>query len=563
MRNPDERKEPLASVAAMLSACGQGGPPLEEQVSFLQTIRSAAPEFGVHIDSLLLRRHTEARSALHAAKEAQSELRELVEKVMAPPYFPASFQGPVQVHGARGAMVQWGGERRAVMIGPGIDPGALEAGDEVLLSQERNCVLALSDARPPQHGETAHFERSLADGRVVVRSRDEELVVTPARALRETALKAGDLLRFDRITWIAFEKIERSQGEQYFLEETPPETFEDVGGLDREIAQLQRIILLHFTHGEIVRKYGLRRKKAALMHGPPGSGKTLTARALANWLAQLSPARRSRFINVKPGALHSMWYGQTEANYREVFRVAREAGEAEPEIPVVIFFDEVDAVGLARGQSLHRIDDRVLNAFMAELEGLEERGNILVVTATNRPDALDAALLRPGRLGDLILRIPRPNRKATSQIFRKHLPPGVPYAQDGLDGAQARERIIDSAVSRVFAANGEGEVAKIMFRDGKTRAVRAAELISGAAIAGISQTALERACTRETEGGPPGVRLEDIFVGVEEFLNAATRTLTPANCRSYLDDLPQDVDVVRVEPLAPKARRSVRYLNVA
>ncbi len=169
------------------------------------------------------------------------------------------------------------------------------------------------------------------------------------------------------------------------------------------------------------------------------------------------------------GRLHSMWYGQSEANYREVFRVAREAGAGEPDVPVVIFFDEVDSIGGERGSSAHQVDDRVADAFMAELNGLEDRGNVLVVTATNRLDALDSALTRSGRLGDLVLRIPRPGRKAARQIFEKYFPSEIPYAAGGRAPEEARRDAIDTAVSMIFAPNGDAELAQIMFRDGKRR----------------------------------------------------------------------------------------------
>jgi SpoVK/Ycf46/Vps4 family AAA+-type ATPase len=285
------------------------------------------------------------------------------------------------------------------------------------------------------------------------------------------------------------------------------------------------------------------------------------ARALANWLAQLSRSRRARFINVKPASLHSMWYGQTEANYREVFRVARDAGAQEPEVPVVLFFDEIDAIGAARGASIHRIDDRVLNAFMAELNGLEDRGNVLVVAATNRLDTLDPALARPGRLGDLMLRIPRPGRSAARDIFRKHLHPHIPYATNGHDPAAARDLLIEAALSRIFSPNGDGELATLTFRDGKRRPVRAQDLINGAEIAKIAQTATERACLREAENGPGGVGLEDVLSGVADFFETATQGLTPGNCRNHLEDLPQDMDVMRVDRVERKVRQPHRYLN--
>ncbi len=169
-------------------------------------------------------------------------------------------------------------------------------------------------------------------------------------SLWDAGLKAGDGVRFNSTAGLALEKVEASKGDEYFLEETPADSFEEIGGLEIEIEQLKRLMTLHHRHQGMTAKYKLPRKRSVLMEGPPGNGKTKVARSTCNWLAGLSQSGRSRFINVKPGALNSMWYGATENNYREIFRIAREAATAEPEVPVVMFFDEIDAIGATRGR---------------------------------------------------------------------------------------------------------------------------------------------------------------------------------------------------------------------
>jgi SpoVK/Ycf46/Vps4 family AAA+-type ATPase len=192
-----------------------------------------------------------------------------------------------------------------------------------------------------------------------------------------------------------------------------------------------------------------------------------------------------------------MWYGESERRYREIFRSARERSEQEG-LPVTLFFDEIESIAGARDGSM-RVDDRVLTAFMTELDGLEARGNVLVVAATNRRDAVDPALMRPGRLGDLVLDIPRPDRRAAHAILSKHLPPDVPYAMsdDDNDVSAARRELIDAAVSALYTPNGAPELATLTLRDGKRRVVRAPDLISGAHLANIAAAALETACVRE------------------------------------------------------------------
>ncbi len=486
------------------------------------------------LDGMLLTEIRKTRSGLQTLTASQEEIRDLIEALTAPPYYPAVFLSK----SGTDAAVRCGQELSVVNFGQN-KASDFEPCDGVLLSNKKNFIVSKSSSIFSS-SETAVYQRNVDDKRIVVRSRDEDLVVLVAQPLLEAALKTGDLVRFDRVAGVAYEKIERPKSEA-FLEETPAETFASVGGLNAQIADLKRAIGLHFFHPEIVRKYRLPRKKAILLHGPPGTGKTLIAKATANWMAELSDTGHARFINVKPAGLHSMWYGQTESNYREVFHMAREAGESNPNVPVIIFFDEVDSIAAERGHSVNHVDDRVSNAFMAELSGLEDRGNVLVVTATNRLGALDPAMTRPGRLGDLILGIPRPNQAATQQIFERHLPEGIPYAGSG----PVRASCINAATAVIFKPTSE--LVRLLFSDGSARPILASDLINGAGIASIAQSAIEIACQREADGGDAGVGLVDVLNAVGQFLSATARVLTPENCHGYLDDLPQHLEVVNVK----------------
>ncbi len=433
----------------------------------------------------------------------------------------------------------------------------------MLLGPEQNVVVAISPYPPNRTGEIAEFQRYLPDGRLLLKSRDEEVVTDPAGTLAEVTLDCGQPVRWDKNLGLAFERVERSHGDGLFLEETPTDTFEQIGGLDLQIERVQRAIRLHMDHPDVTRLYNLDPLGAALLVGPPGTGKTMFARATANWLAELSPAGRSRFMYLKPSGLHTMWYGETERNYREAFRVAREAARRHPEVPVVVFIDEVDSVGSARGQSFTRADDRVLMAVMAELDGVERRGNVLVLAATNRADALDPALVRSGRLGDLVLDIPRPAREAARAILDKQLE-GTPFAaDDDRDPHATRHELIDAVIARIFAPNGSAPLAKLRLRDGQQREVTARDLVSGAAIANIAREASERACHRDVDSGARGVRLSDVLAAVDEELDKATRLLSPANCSRFLSGLPQDVDVVSVEPVRRHEARTHRFLKLA
>jgi SpoVK/Ycf46/Vps4 family AAA+-type ATPase len=254
-----------------------------------------------------------------------------------------------------------------------------------------------------------------------------------------------------------------------------------------------------------------------------------------------------------------MWFGASESAYRRLFAAAREAALEDPDIPVIIFIDEVDSIGSVRGEGINKIDDKIQACVISELDGLEDRGNVLVMAATNRADSLDPAMIRAGRLGDLILEIPPPNRKGAHAVLGCYLPADIPYASGHAGQASAREELLQFAVGQLFAENGDTELAHLTLRDGKRRLIRAADLLNGASLQSIALSALERAVLRDDEGGPAGVCAADISAAISYFLVAAPRALTPRNARNYIQDLPQDVDVTSVDIVERRVKRPYLY----
>jgi proteasome-associated ATPase len=552
---------------------------MRQKCQFIRTAREESPDSSAVVDLSLVRMIMGLRGKLREAQAAQGQLEEIqkeldnaYKRLTLPPLHPATFLECRDIGGERAALVHYNNSPRFVTLGDDFDGNGMETGEQVLLSGDLNLLVGKLADSPLNCGEMATFERYTDDGRLVLSRRDEEVIVSAGAGLDGVTLVRGDVVRWSPSAWLAYEKVDRSRGDHYFFKENILETFDDIGGLDGQIEALKNLVLLHLEHGDLTRRYGLPPERSVLLSGPPGTGKTMLVKALVNFLEGLSSGGRARFISVKPGELGSVWYSGTEAKIREVFRVAREAAQSDPDIPVVIFFDELDWIASSRGNNIHRVDDRAVDALAAELDGLSARGNILLVAATNRMDVLDPALLRPGRFGDMPIKVGRPRRAAARAILSKYFRAEMPYASGvgsnggrsdhGRSNGEAREEILDATLSRLYSPNGEGDVAVITFRDGSRRVVRLQDVMSGAVLAKIARGAARRACLREIETGAGGIELAGVLAVIDGEIDAAARVLTPRNCSLHLDDLPQDVDVVKVEPIERKPANVHSFMQV-
>jgi len=489
------------------------------------------------------------RHCLEETRKATDALKQKFESMTAPPWYVGEFAYHVMTApGARAAVVREGKCYPEVLnLDEHLDPSSLAPGDLVYISCESDLVVSKAEELP-RSGQEATVTRQLDEDRIEIEC-EGHVYIARAAPLNGVELKRGDRVIWHSSTQTAYEKVERSGRDDMFLSEQPTETFDDIGGLDEQIGLIREVLEGHVLHPELARQIELDPVRGILLTGVPGNGKTLVAKALSNFLKELCGAGVSLFVNVKPGEMLSEWFGRSEANYREMFAVARQRAE-ETGYPVVMFFDELDSVGVARNTRLGDVGDRVSTALYAELDGLAKRGDVFCVGATNRPDTLDPALLRPGRFGKVI-EIPRPTRSAAAQVLGKHLSSRIPYDTRGgdTDPGAVREEIIERTVSAIYAPNGGSHLATLKFRDNSvTRRVAPSDLVSGAVLAQIAGDAKARALSRTVRTKEKlEVRLEDVMGALHRQFEAQAAVLTPENCHQHVDGLPRDAKVVDVE----------------
>jgi proteasome-associated ATPase len=301
--------------------------------------------------------------------------------------------------------------------------------------------------------------------------------------------------------------------------------------------------------------YGLTGRNSILMAGPPGCGKTLMARVAVSEIARLT-GKKCRFAVVKPAEWESPWVGQTQENIRQCFQSLREVGE---DGYAVLFMDEIESIGRIRGGAVSQHSDKFLAALLAELDGFADRRNVAIICATNRKDLLDSALYE--RLSDLEISVGRPEMTGARAIFQIHLPESVPFHPNGELAKSTRQELIEHAVSQFYSPNAGNELCTLRFRDGKQRVIVARELASGRLFENVCRSARRSAFLREVRGGVTGVQLSDMQDAVSQTLERMRHTLTINNAQAYLHDLPQDVDVVSVEPIVRKVKQPHKYLN--
>ena len=462
-------------------------------------------------------------TTLRDARDQIVALKEEVDRLAEPPGGYGSF---LEVHEDGSLDIVTAGRKMRVRAVPDVDATALVPGQEVLLNE---AMVVVGSRAFERHGDLVLLKEVLAGGdrALVVSHTDEERVVRIAGPLRSGPLRAGDSLLLDTRSGYVHERIPKAEVEELVLEEVPDIGYEDIGGLRGQIEAIRDAVELPFLYPDVFREHRLDPPKGILLYGPPGCGKTLIAKAVANSLAKKVAERtgreegRSFFLNIKGPELLNKYVGETERHIRLVFQRARE--KASEGMPVIVFFDEMDSLFRTRGSGVSSdVENTIVPQLLSEIDGVERLENVIIIGASNREDMIDPAILRPGRL-DVKIKIERPDAESARDIFTKYLTPDLPIHVDDLaehaGSAQAAcAAMIQRAVERMYAESEENRFLEVTYANGDKEVLYFKDFNSGAMIQNIVARAKKCAIKDLLETGQRGIRVSHVLSAcVDEF----------------------------------------------
>ena len=466
-------------------------------------------------------RNEKLADTLESVRDQVLSLRDEIENLSKP---PSAYGTVVKINDDGTVDVTSSGRKMRVNALPS-KMESLKIGDEVILNES----MVLVDSRDPESsGEIVRVKEVLDGGNraVVVGRTDEERVVEMTIGLHDSGLRSGDSVRVDERSGILLERLPRPEVEDLVLEQIPNETYEDVGGLDREIEMIVDAVELPFMHKELFSLYELPAPKGILLYGPPGCGKTLIAKAVANSLALKvaevtgDHAARSYFLNIKGPELLNKYVGETERQIRLVFQRARE--KSEQGWPVIVFFDEMESLFRTRGTGISSdMESTIVPQLLAEIDGVETLQNVIVIGASNREDLIDPAILRPGRL-DVKIKIKRPDEVAAAQIFSRYLTVDLPVDSElidslgGGDQDKALKAMTDEAVAAMYSTQEANQFLEVTYQNGEKEVLYFKDFASGAMIENIVRRAKKLAIKRDLAGGVKGLQVEDLLTAVRQ-----------------------------------------------
>ena len=454
-------------------------------------------------------RNERLSGTLREAKEQIESLRSDIERLTGT---PNTYGVVVQHNDDETFDVLSSGRKFRVTTGPDVDPADVVAGAEVTLNES---MVIIAARHPDTMGDIGTIRELLDDGiRVVVTARaDEDSVCTLSDGLRGTKLRIGDRVRIDTRSGLVLEVLGRPDVDELLLEVVPDVTYDDIGGLDTQISAIADAVELPFLHADLFAEHRLPAPKGVLLYGPPGCGKTLIAKAVANSLAKKVAASigedkgRSYFVNIKGPELLNKYVGETERQIRLVFERARE--KSDEGWPVIVFFDEMDSMFRTRGTGVSSdMESTVVPQLLAEIDGVEGLENVIVIGATNREDLIDPAILRPGRL-DVKIRIDRPDAHAARQVFLRYLNEEIPLGE-----GETVDQMVSAAVDEMYRVDDDNRFLEVTYANGDKEVLYFKDFASGAMIENIVRRAKKSAVKRVIDGGSRGITSNDLIAAV-------------------------------------------------
>jgi proteasome-associated ATPase len=540
-RNSEDRELSAAEAAAQIRF-------LEDEVALLRRKLTESPRHARVLEqrlaesasrlSQLSARNEKLTETLREARGQLVALREEVDRLAQPPSGYGVF---LISHGDSTVDVFTAGRRMRVAVSPAVVVEELGRGQTVRLNEALTVVEGGDFERT---GEVCALREvldeptgsSIGARALVVGHADEERVVWLAEPLIAgperpdvVPLKPGDSLLVDTKAAYAYERVPKAEVEDLVLEEVPDVAYEDIGGLSRQIEMIRDAVELPFLHAELFKEYELRPPKGVLLYGPPGCGKTLIAKAVANSLAKkIAAARgddpkesRAFFLNIKGPELLNKFVGETERHIRLIFQRAREKASAGT--PVIVFFDEMDSIFRTRGSGVSSdVETTIVPQLLSEIDGVEGLENVIVIGASNREDMIDPAILRPGRL-DVKIKIERPDADAAGDIFSKYLTDTLPVHSDdiaefGGNRVACMEAMIQRVVERMYSETEENRFLEVTYANGDKEVLYFKDFNSGAMIQNIVDRAKKAAIKSVLETSQPGLRVQHLLDAiVDEF----------------------------------------------
>jgi len=503
---------------------------LEDELTLTRRKLDAAPRRIHALEKRLSETAAELESArtnndklvttLGEARDQLIALKEEVDKLSQPPCTFGVFIEAFPDEGT--ADVFSNGRKMRVNLSPDVQAAELRRGQEVMLNESLNVIGAHAFEL---QGEVVTLKDIFEDGKraLVIGRTDEERVVELAEPLLTQKIRAGDSLLLDSKSGHVLERLPKPEVEELILEEVPDISYEDIGGLAAQLEEIRDAVELPYLHADLFREHDLEPPKGILLYGPPGCGKTLVAKAVANSLAKkvaerTGTAHRSYFLNIKGPELLNKYVGETERQIRLIFQRAKE--KSDEGVPVIVFFDEMDSLFRTRGSGISSdIESTIVPQLLAEIDGVESLKNVIVVGASNREDLIDPAILRPGRL-DVKIKIERPDEKAAKDIFAKYLVTTLPISQDEIkrhgtaDAAVAI--MIDATVDAMYSVSDDNRFLEVTYANGDKEVLYFKDFSSGAMIENIVRRAKKMAIKRHIAGGSKGVGGDDLLNAIHQ-----------------------------------------------